>query len=210
MRLCVYPYLQGIVPVAIGYDGGGSIRTPAALSGVVGYATGFARLPFSSHMQSTNVKAGPFANTVADAALAYAVMARPAPKGYHAYFDEMYDGGFLGVPEAVLTEFLLPAPKGPNKEDTRFGLWALVVVCVCVGVRIGIGIDIGIGIGIGIGTDILVVTSAFVFCSSLGVLQKLLLVLWTFVLTFFRLLCPTGTSPAFVWVLRLTLALARV
>jgi hypothetical protein len=60
----------GIVPVAIGYDGGGSIRTPAALSGVVGLATGYGRCPFSmadAAMTGTNIKSGPFARTVADA-----------------------------------------------------------------------------------------------------------------------------------------------
>ena len=48
----------GLTPVAIGYDGGGSIRTPASLSGVVGIATGFGRLPFESHRTGTNIKSG--------------------------------------------------------------------------------------------------------------------------------------------------------
>jgi len=129
----------GIVPVAIGYDGGGSIRTPASLSGVVGFATGYGRLPFESHITGTNIKGGPFTRTVADAALAYAVMARPVPEGvfllcacfvalqltvflgfvwtgYRGFFDEMYDGNFNGVPKAILNQFLQPAPKGPGGE----------------------------------------------------------------------------------------------
>jgi aspartyl-tRNA(Asn)/glutamyl-tRNA(Gln) amidotransferase subunit A len=73
--------------VSIGYDGGGSIRTPASLSGVLGLATGYGRFPFSSHMQGTLIKAGPFANKIADVALAYAVMARHSAE--HNFFGEM-------------------------------------------------------------------------------------------------------------------------
>ena len=36
----------GIVPVALGQDGGGSIRIPAAWSGTVGLAVGYGRIPF--------------------------------------------------------------------------------------------------------------------------------------------------------------------
>lgn len=90
----------GIVPVAIGFDGGGSIRTPAALSGVVGLATGYGRVPFTSHTQSTMIKSGPLAATVADAALAYAVIASKDARA--PFYDVMYDGGVQGTPTAHL------------------------------------------------------------------------------------------------------------
>jgi Asp-tRNA(Asn)/Glu-tRNA(Gln) amidotransferase A subunit family amidase len=90
----------GLAPVAIGFDGGGSIRTPASLSGVVGLATGYGRLPFSSHYGGTMIKAGPLAATIGDAALAYAVMAREDDRA--TFYSEMYDGGVIGPPTAHL------------------------------------------------------------------------------------------------------------
>jgi Asp-tRNA(Asn)/Glu-tRNA(Gln) amidotransferase A subunit family amidase len=53
----------GLTPVAIGFDGGGSIRTPASLSGIVGLATGYGRFPFSSQYTSTMIKAGVYPST---------------------------------------------------------------------------------------------------------------------------------------------------
>ena len=67
----------GWVPVAIGFDGGGSIRIPASMCGVVGLSTTYGRIPYSQGFASTMVHAGPIAASVADAALAYAVMAPP-------------------------------------------------------------------------------------------------------------------------------------
>ena len=78
----------GICPVAIGFDGGGSIRTPASLSGVFGLATGYGRFPLDSHKQGTLIKSGPFARNIADVALAYAVLARDDRE--NNFFGEMY------------------------------------------------------------------------------------------------------------------------
>jgi Asp-tRNA(Asn)/Glu-tRNA(Gln) amidotransferase A subunit family amidase len=98
----------GLAAVSIGYDGGGSIRTPASLSGVYGLATGFGRVPFSSHTVSTNIKSGPFATTTLDVALAYAVIAR-RKEGF-VHYDELYDGDFGGVPTAALGAYFESAP----------------------------------------------------------------------------------------------------
>ena len=78
----------------MGFDGGGSIRTPAAMSGVVGLGFTFGRAPFNNVTGSTNIKTGPLAATVADAALALAVMA-PNLDGHE--YNTLYDGG---VPNA--------------------------------------------------------------------------------------------------------------
>lgn len=64
----------GLVPVAIGFDGGGSIRIPAAMEGVFGLATTYNRVPVDRPLNAM-VKAGPIASSTRDAALAYAIMA---------------------------------------------------------------------------------------------------------------------------------------
>ena len=53
----------GVVPLAIGFDGGGSIRVPAAHSGVVGLSTTFGRLPYKSAFASICVHGGPMTTT---------------------------------------------------------------------------------------------------------------------------------------------------
>lgn len=71
----------GLVPLAEGTDGGGSIRIPAALCGVVGYKPTYGKIPmdifgpFSS--QAPFLHYGPIARTVEDATLLYDIMAGP-------------------------------------------------------------------------------------------------------------------------------------
>ena len=69
----------GMVPMAVGFDGGGSVRIPAAWSGTVGLAVGYSRIPWSGslvHLASVN-KAGPLAATVQDAADAFLLLGQP-------------------------------------------------------------------------------------------------------------------------------------
>jgi Asp-tRNA(Asn)/Glu-tRNA(Gln) amidotransferase A subunit family amidase len=69
----------GICPFAVGADGGGSIRIPSALCGIVGLKPTFGRL--SEHGAAplcwSVAHLGPLAATVEDAAIAYACMAGP-------------------------------------------------------------------------------------------------------------------------------------
>ncbi len=71
----------GIVPVAIGADGGGSIRIPAALCGVVGLKATWGRIsehgvfPLCWHVGHV----GPIGQTVRDVAAAYALIAGKDP-----------------------------------------------------------------------------------------------------------------------------------
>jgi Asp-tRNA(Asn)/Glu-tRNA(Gln) amidotransferase A subunit family amidase len=72
---------SGLCPVAVGADGGGSIRMPASMCGVVGLKATFGRV--SEHGVApvcwSVAHAGPMGATVADCALGYALMAGADP-----------------------------------------------------------------------------------------------------------------------------------
>jgi Asp-tRNA(Asn)/Glu-tRNA(Gln) amidotransferase A subunit family amidase len=69
----------GLVPVAIGADGGGSIRIPAAFCGVFGIKSTFGRVSElgAAPLCWSVAHVGPLAATATDMALAYGVMAGP-------------------------------------------------------------------------------------------------------------------------------------
>ncbi|MCU1440030.1 MAG: amidase [Rhodoglobus sp.] len=71
----------GMLPVAAGSDGGGSIRIPAAATGLVGLKPSRGRVPALSGFGSLGglVVAGPLARTVADAGLLLDAIAGPSP-----------------------------------------------------------------------------------------------------------------------------------
>ena len=72
---------SGMVPLAIGSDGGGSIRIPASLCGVAGFKATFGVVPREPQWPGwySLTHLGPLAFTVADCALMTAVMAGPDP-----------------------------------------------------------------------------------------------------------------------------------
>ena len=65
----------GLVPLALGSDGGGSIRIPSGLCGVVGLKPTFARVVRNCSAGCSVSHTGPITNNVHDAALAYVIMA---------------------------------------------------------------------------------------------------------------------------------------
>lgn len=109
---------SGLVPVAIGFDSGGSIRIPAAWSGLHGLAPTFGRVPLDKELYMSMIKAGPIANSALDAALAYSVIAAKPTDNNH-FYGLLYDGGNRGVPHAHV--------KGitdvKNFSDIRIGLY---------------------------------------------------------------------------------------
>jgi Asp-tRNA(Asn)/Glu-tRNA(Gln) amidotransferase A subunit family amidase len=71
----------GLVPVAIGSDGGGSTRIPSALCGTVGLFPTPGRVPsYGSFSYSPFGSLGPIARTVRDVALVQQVIAGPDPR----------------------------------------------------------------------------------------------------------------------------------
>ncbi|KAF0699855.1 Aste57867_9631 [Aphanomyces stellatus] len=69
----------GLVPLALGCDGGGSIRIPSAFNGVVGIKATFMRVPVVVDADPSLAHIGPIAASVQDAALAYAIISGQDP-----------------------------------------------------------------------------------------------------------------------------------
>ena len=108
----------GMVPISYGTDTGGSIRQPASLCGVVGFKPTYGRvsryglIAFASSLDQV----GPFAQTVADAAAAYATVAGHDPRDSTSLTDAPDDpvgelsrgveGMRLGVPREYMGEGL--------------------------------------------------------------------------------------------------------
>ncbi|CAL9326455.1 MULTISPECIES: amidase [Streptomyces] len=69
----------GLCEGALGTDGSGSIRIPAAFCGVVGYKPSYGRVPYFRNGADRLAHQGPLARSVADAALLGQVVAGPHP-----------------------------------------------------------------------------------------------------------------------------------
>jgi aspartyl-tRNA(Asn)/glutamyl-tRNA(Gln) amidotransferase subunit A len=101
----------GMTPVALGSDGGGSIRTPAALCGVVGIKASMGRVPLYPGCRDERLPGlssweslehiGPLSRTVTDAALLLSVIAGPDPRDRHSI--PVTDVDWLGAVRAGRT-----------------------------------------------------------------------------------------------------------
>lgn len=77
-------------PLALGTDGGGSIRIPASFAGVYGLKPSFGRVPaYPLSPFGTVAHVGPMCRTVRDAALLMNAIARPDTRDWHSL---AYDG----------------------------------------------------------------------------------------------------------------------
>jgi len=75
----------GLGPLAVGTDGGGSIRIPCAFTGIFGIKPSFGRVPaWPASAMGTLAHLGPMTRTVADAALMLTVLAEPDARDWSA------------------------------------------------------------------------------------------------------------------------------
>ncbi len=75
----------GMAPLAVGTDGGGSIRIPCSFTGLFGLKPSFGRVPaWPLSPFGTVAHVGPIARSVADAALMMNVIALPDARDWHA------------------------------------------------------------------------------------------------------------------------------
>jgi Asp-tRNA(Asn)/Glu-tRNA(Gln) amidotransferase A subunit family amidase len=100
----------GLAPVAMGADGGGSVRIPAALCGVVGLKGTFARVSEQGAFPLcwSVAHVGPLATSALDCAIAYAITAGPDPR----------DPWSTGGPPVHLTDF-----ANTDLSDVRLGVY---------------------------------------------------------------------------------------
>lgn len=90
----------GMGPLALGTDGGGSIRVPCSFTGVFGLKPTFGRVPqYPTGAFGTMAHVGPITRTVIDAALMLTVISAPDARDWYAmppddrnYLDGIEDG----------------------------------------------------------------------------------------------------------------------
>ena len=122
----------GMTPLAVGSDGGGSIRNPASFTGIYGLKPTYGRVPVYP-MSSLDMlsHAGPMTRTVADAALMLFVMSGPhsadplcqeaPPENYPARLNE----GIQGLKVAWSPNLgLVPAVEKEVAGITQKAAWA--------------------------------------------------------------------------------------
>lgn len=111
----------GLAPLAIGTDGGGSIRIPASFAGIFGFKASYARIPtypVSGAWSLSHV--GPMTRTVADAALMMNVCAGPDERDQYslpadgADYVKALGGGVKGLRIAYADDLGFTAALDPE------------------------------------------------------------------------------------------------
>jgi len=94
----------GLCPIAVGADGGGSIRIPAALCGVAGLKATYGRISEdgAAPLCWSVAHVGPLGATIADVALGYSIMAGVDPRDPNTRYQ----------PQPELNEYLSPKIQG--------------------------------------------------------------------------------------------------
>jgi aspartyl-tRNA(Asn)/glutamyl-tRNA(Gln) amidotransferase subunit A len=110
----------GMGPLAVGTDGGGSIRIPCAFTGIFGIKASFGRVPaWPLSPFGTVAHVGPISRTVTDAALLLNVLALPDARDWHALPYEPRDWR-TGLDQGVADLRIAYSPNlGYAKVDTE-------------------------------------------------------------------------------------------
>ena len=111
----------GLGPLALGTDGGGSIRKPAAFCGIVGHKPSFGRVPVYPFSAAWSLShAGPMTRTVKDAALMMNVCSGPDERDPYSLPAEKVDyvkalaGGIKGLRVAYSPTLGIAAAVDPE------------------------------------------------------------------------------------------------
>ena len=111
----------GLGPLAVGTDGGGSIRIPASFCGVFGLKPSYGRVP--RYDPGPWVVTGPMTRCVTDAALMLNVISRPDPDDFAALpydardYREGLDDGVRGARIGVLEDIGCGLKPDPQVHD---------------------------------------------------------------------------------------------
>jgi amidase len=114
----------GLLPAAVGSDGGGSVRIPAAATGLVGLKPSRGRVPSMpgrSGVGGLSV-AGPLTRTVADAGMLLDALVRPTgldePQPYALVTPDVGDGPFTAAAVRGEGRFVVGLLDGSPWDDT--------------------------------------------------------------------------------------------
>lgn len=129
----------GMVPLALGTDGGGSIRIPSAFCGVVGLKPTFGRVPaWPASPFGTLAHVGPMARTVGDLALLLDVLTEPDVRDWTALPppDVSWLAGLDDGVAELRVAFSLDLGYVDVDEDVARGVAAAAGVLADLGARV--------------------------------------------------------------------------
>jgi aspartyl-tRNA(Asn)/glutamyl-tRNA(Gln) amidotransferase subunit A len=108
----------GVTSIALGTDGGGSLRNPAALTGLVAIKANFGRVPvWPASVNPLLLHVGPIARNVADAVLMLSVIAAPDRRATPAV-SAIFRQARIAVPPRA-RQTIPPKPPQPKAHRRR-------------------------------------------------------------------------------------------